>query len=218
MTAGNLIVCGVSTGNNGAVALADSINTSYSHLTQLIFDTNFSVDIFYFLASASGADNVTITSAAGDMSLRCAEYHDSAGGAWTFDNSISVNGASIGATASPRTGNFTTTGSNDVWYMYFADETATWSGACATFPCPTGSFTNIQWDNGHIDAEAEWLGATAQTNLSSGWTASSSASTHWAIYLAAFTAGTPAPVVIPKNQIKTQGAKLSVQGGKVTIK
>lgn len=189
VTAGNLIVCGVSS-IGASYALSDTVNGSgFTHLTQLLFQSGGdSIDLFYILSSAAGADSITLTYAGfNDTGLSCAEIHTSAG-TWSFDNSIKFDGSSIAGTASPRTGNFTTTGADDYWWMFFADEANTWSGNCATFPCPTGSFSNIQWDNGHVDGQAEWKDATAQTNLSSGWDATSSAVSSWGIYLAAFTA------------------------------
>lgn len=185
VTAGNLIVCSVSSGNNGTVSLSGSVNGAYTQLTQRIFDTNFSHDMFYKLSSGAGSESVTITTANSDNGINCAEYQDSGAGTWTLDTSISVDGAASGATASPRSGNYTVSGTAVV-YMSFADETAAWTGACgASVPCPTGSFTNIQWDNGHIDANAEWLTGSSGT-YSDGWDATSAASTHWSIFLAAF--------------------------------
>lgn len=185
VTAGNLIVCGVSSGNNGSVSISDTVNGGgYTQLPQLIFDTNFSLDVFYILSTAGGSNSVTITTSNSDNGLSCAEY--SGNGPWSLDTSTSVAGNTQAATASPRAPAVTTSGSNDVFYMYFADETAGWTGSCGGSPCPTGSFSNINWDNTHIDAQAEWLNAPAQTNLSAGWDATSAASTHWAIYIAAF--------------------------------
>lgn len=217
VTAGNLIVCGVSTGNNGSVSLSDTVNgAGYTQLTQLIYDTNFSIDMFYVLSTAGGANSVTATTANSDIGLSCAEY--SGGGAWTLDTSTSVAGNTQAATASPRAPSVTTTGSQDIFYMYFADETAGWTGSCATFPCPTGSFSNINWDNGHVDAQAEWLNATAQTNLSAGWDATSSASTHWAIYIAAFNSGSSPVVGSISTNSGTGSITTSPGAGSITIR
>lgn len=182
---GDLIICSVSSGNSGSVTMSGSLNGAYSHLTQLIFDTNFSLDIFYILSSAAGSESVTITTSNTDNGINCEGYHDSAGGTWSIEVSSGMDGSKQAATASPRGGTLTTTGTS-VWYMAFGDETAAWTGACTgSVPCPTGSFTNIQWDNTHIDANARWMGASAQTNLQPGWDATSAASTHWGIYTVA---------------------------------
>lgn len=220
VTAGNAIVCGVSTGGPvAAVTLSDSVNGSaYTHLSQLAFDSGVgTIDIFYLLSAGAGATSITPTTTAGDIGLSCEEIHTSAG-TWSFDNSISVDGSLQAATASPRTGNFTTTGNDDYWFMYFADEQESWTGSCATVPCPTGSFTNIQWDNTHIDAQAEWLDATQQTNLSSGWTATSAAVTHWAIYLSAFKATSTVTITpgLPRG-LSSNGGRIVVNGAKVVV-
>jgi hypothetical protein len=210
VTAGNLIVCKVSSGNNGTVSLSGSVNGAYTQLTQRIFDTNFSHDMFYKLSSGAGAESITITTSNTDNGISCAEFQDSGAGTWSFDTSISVDGSAQAATASPRSGNYTTSG-NGVVYMSFADETATWSGTCATFPCPTGSFSNINWDNTHIDADAEWLNSTAGTQ-SSGWDATSAASTHWSIFVAAFKTSSGGATIGSLKAIPGTGQMTTVPG------
>jgi len=59
----------------------------------------------------------------------------------------------------------TTTGSNDYLYAIYGDESTT---QASHTPTPA-SFTEVQFDNTHIDGTGEWKNATAQTLVKIGW-------------------------------------------------
>lgn len=119
------------------------------------------------------------------------EINDSGGGTWGLDGGLpsgsSFDGSTIAATTSWRTNAWSTTGTNDYIFMGAGDEANT-QGTHT----PTGSFSEIQWDNGHVDGQAEWITTSAQTSIQSGWDVATSVAT-WGLYVAAFTASSAAP-------------------------
>jgi hypothetical protein len=143
------------------------------------------------LSAAAGTPIITVTATGNvvDIGFTASEY-SSSGDTWSVDSALS-NGSvfddkGLGGTTSARTNAWSTAGANDLILMAYMDEATT-----QATHTPTTSFSEVQWDNGHVDGQAEWLGAGAQTSVTSGWNIATSCNT-WALYVAAFTATAPA--------------------------
>lgn len=187
-SAGSLLVLSVSTGiSTTFYSVTDTAGNTWSSLPFHHFNTNKAIQIFYVLNANAGPNTVTVTSDGNDMGFTMVEY-SSSGLPWTVDSGLTngkffdgVTGGGAGTTQQ-YSGTYSTSGANDLIFVGQADENITQGSHT-----PTAGFTEIQWDNGHVDAQEEWLGAPAQTNNNSGWDVGTSTNT-WAIYLAAFTA------------------------------
>lgn len=216
-TAGNLLFCKASSSDATALTVTspDSAGNTWSSFTGRTAQSGgVGMRIFYVLSAVGGADTVHINGGS-DMGVTCFEYNASGGATWSVDSSLSsgsfFDGSTVSATTNIRTSAWSTAGADDLIYMQYADETNTQ----ATHTTVPANFTEIQWDNGHVDADAVWVDAAAQTSLQSGWDVASSVSTY-GLYVVAFTA-TPLVAATPQTIFLTKGAKVSVQGGLLVI-
>lgn len=197
-TAGNLLIGKCSQNGVTSMTVSDSQSNSWVSLAQQAFQSNTSsIRVFYVLKAKAGANSVTFAGGSSDMGCTIAEF-SSGTDIWSIDSSL-TNGSSfdcstVGATTSPRTNAWSTAGTKDLIWMSYADEI---NGQASHTTVPN-NFTEEQWDNTHIDADAYWLDATAQTSLQSGWNVATSMST-CGLYVAAFTAGSSGPGRISTN-------------------
>lgn len=132
-----------------------------------------SIQSCYSLSAAGGVTTITPAwTGGGDVGCNTSIVHSSSGGTWATDSNPEIStGSYVDTSAGGRdavafiASTITTAGSDDYLYMQYGDEAAT-QASHITSPA---NFTEIQWDNGHVDGCAEWLDATAQTALPSGW-------------------------------------------------
>lgn len=185
-TAGCLLIAKTSQSGNTNITISDTNGNTWVALPQLNFQSNTdAMRLFYVLSANAGANTVSVFGGS-DQGITIAEYCE-AGSTWQVDASLtngsSFDGSTTGATTSPRTNAWSTSGSNDVIFMSYADENNTQ----ATHTTSPAGFVEQQWDNSHVDGDAVWLNASAQTSIQSGWDVSTSMSTY-GLYVAAFTA------------------------------
>lgn len=188
-TAGNLIVVKVSAGRGGAVTnfnVSDTLGNVYSSLPFLQFNGSKAIQIFYVLSCLGGANRISVSFniSAGDLGWTAVEYSNGISATWLLDSNLpngsSFDGSSISNTPLARTNSWNV--SAGVLFMGYADENTT---QASHTPQPA-NFNEIQWDNGHIDGDADWLNSGQQTGIVSGWDLATSCNT-WALYVASFT-------------------------------
>lgn len=197
--AGNLLVIGATNDTSTAFAVSDTAGggNTYSSLPFSTFAGGGSrAQIFYTLSCKGGANTVTVTPTGGsDPGYNVCEISASGGATWSVDSSMTngsfKSGSSGLATTAARTDAWSTSGSDDYIFMLYGDESNTQASHT-----PTTNFAEVNWDNGHVDAIADWLDAPAQGSTTSGWDIATSC-TSWGLYAAAFSATTSvaAPVV-----------------------
>lgn len=194
-TAGNLLVLYVSSSWNGGAAqdftVSDTAGNTWVKFNPKLFKASTGeIQVFYVLSCIGGANTVTVTqpaNSAGDMGWTAIEYNASGGATWAVDATLtagsSFDGSTVAGTTSFRTNAWSTAGGTNVILMGLADEQNTQ----ATHTTVPANFSEINFDNTHVDAQAEWLDATAQTNVQSGWDVATSCDTY-GLYVVAFTA------------------------------
>ena len=180
-TAGNLLIAVASASGTTSFTFSDSLGNSWTHLTAMT--SPLTINIAYVLNAKGGANSVTLTSAGSDLGFTVVEVNATGGATWAIDSSLTSGSTTAGtSTNSPRSNNYSTAGSDDYIFMAWGDENAD-----MTITSETQSFTLINHEVNHADAQFQWLDAGPQTSISSGFNGSTT-DDQWGLYIVAFTA------------------------------
>lgn len=179
---GNLLIVCCHGSGTATFTVSDTQGNAWTHLTLVsnTVGTAVASRIAYCLSCKAGANSVTATSANADLGFEALEYNAGSGKTWGFD--VESVKSAAGATLSPTTNAWSTSGSEDIIVAAFGDEEISNTVTAGT------NFTLIEYESGQIEAQEQWLGAGVQTNQTASFTLSTTPSGKWVITLAAFKA------------------------------